>query len=72
MDELDEAIALLRRIKREAELTRRFSAENPPFRASVDRLTQIEGDVEEWLIDHGYSVAEPANPRPDTASGKVR
>lgn len=52
-----DAVAFLERMKRKAEHTRRFSAEDPPYRSSVKTLTEIEGDIEEFLIEKGVWIS---------------
>ncbi|CAO3459908.1 hypothetical protein [Azospirillum argentinense] len=50
--EPDDAIRLLDSLKRRLEHQRRFGDRHP--QADTNLMTRVEGDIEEWLIDHGY------------------
>jgi hypothetical protein len=52
--DLHAALSFLVEIKSSLAHTRLFSAENPPFRTSVNKLVRTEGDIEEWMINQGY------------------
>lgn len=54
-EELKSAVALLKALKRRMEHERRFGSEMPNNPQRV--LTQAEGDIEEWLIDHGHQIS---------------
>lgn len=49
---LEDAVALLRRIKSDLMHTRRFSTDD--LNTYRNACTSTEGDVEEWLIGHGF------------------
>lgn len=71
---MGDPVALLQSLKRRMEHERRFGSAMPNNTSRV--LTQVEGDIEEWLIDYGYQksderepLAAPSHPSPQGGAG---
>lgn len=68
-DDLISAVNFMKSLKRIMEHERRFGSPMPNNAQRV--LTQSEGDIEEWLIDHGYQHSDQREPLAKPASSPV-